>query len=321
MKQNLEIAGMSAGPGTRQAQVLALTLAGTPVKLPIVAINGAHPGPTVVVTAGVHGAEYVGIETAQRLAQRTDPQEMYGQLVVAPIANMTAFAKRSIYVCPPDGKNLNRCFPGNAAGTFADCLADWLFQNLIHRADFYLDLHGGDMNEALVPFTIVSLTGRPALDDKAIALAQAYGLPYIVKTGKGASSYAAAAQAGICAALAEVGGQGLWPESSVLQHAEGLQRALVHIGLFQQPSKEIGVPPRVLQEMRGMRSEHDGLFYPTVAVGDVVTAGQAVGRVTDYLGNTVQPLIAPVSGIVLFVVTSLAMNNADPLLGIGVEMG
>lgn len=113
-KSAFTIAGLTAVPGERASAVLDLTLAGTPTKMPLFVLNGAQDGPTVVVTAGIHGAEYVGIEAAIRLATQTDPSQLKGQLVVAPISSMTAFAKRAIYIAPPDGKNLNRSFPGQS---------------------------------------------------------------------------------------------------------------------------------------------------------------------------------------------------------------
>lgn len=316
-KKDYEIAGIAVSSGKRESRVLDLTFAGVATKLPLYVLNGAHEGSTLVVTAGIHGAEYVGIEAAYRLAQQTDLNELHGQLVIAPVASMTAFKKRAIYLCPPDDKNLNRMFPGDPQGTFAQQLAYWIFQNLIRRADVYLDLHGGDMNEALVPFSIVRRSGNAEVDAKSIALAEAFGLPNIVGSVVGGSTYAAASAAGIPAVLAEVGGQGLWPEDQVQEMLAGLQRALTHVGLSTRTAKPVPVPPRLLEEMAWSRSEHDGLFYPTVQVGQEVRQGQSLGRVTDYLGNTVQPVLAPASGVVLFLVTTLAMNNGDPLLAVG----
>lgn len=317
-KPTFTIAGVSAAPAERAARVLDLSLAGTPTRMPLFVLNGAHDGPTVVVTAGIHGAEYVGIEAAMRLARGADPSQLRGQLVVAPISSMTAFAKRAIYLAPPDNKNLNRCFPGNPNGSFAEQLADWIYQNLIRHADFYLDLHGGDMNEALVPFSIVQRSKDSALNDKALALAAAFGIPLILAVDDAVKggTFSAAADAGVPAVLAEIGGQGLWPADEVQAMLDGLHRALAHTG-----SLNVGAPPapptRVLEEMAWLRSSHDGLFYPACKVGDEVKQGQVLGRVTDYLGNTVQVAEAPVSGTVLFLVTTLAMNDGDPLLSVG----
>ena len=313
----LSVASVTAQPSQRASAMLDLVFDSVPTKLPVFVLNGAHPGPTVVVTAGIHGAEYVGIDAALQLARNTDPDTLHGQLIVAPISSMTAFAKRAIYLAPPDNKNLNRCFPGKADGSFAEQLAHWIFETLIKRADFYLDLHGGDLNEALVPFSIVKRTGQVALDERAIKLAEAFGLPNIVASEVKGSTVGAAADIGIPAVLAEVGGQGLWPEPEVQLMLTGLRRALGHIGSLDKYPGEMP-PTRILESFEWLRSQHDGLFYPQCKVGDVVEAGQIVGIVCDYLGETVQVAKAPVSGTVLFLVTTLAMNNGDPLLAIGV---
>jgi len=315
-KTPLTIATLTAQPGERVSTVLELTLADTPTKMPLFVINGAHEGPTVVVTAGIHGAEYVGVEAALRLARGIDVQSLRGQLVIAPISSMTAFCKRAIYLAPPDDKNLNRCFPGKKDGSFAEQLAHWIFKNLIKPANFYLDLHGGDLNEALVPFSIIKRSGVKNLDQRATKLAEAFGLPNIVFTEVKGSTVSAAAEAGIPALLAEVGGQGLWPARDVQAMSDGLSRALVQVGLID-ITAPLAPKVRLLEEMAWLRSQHDGLFYPACTVGDEVKAGQRLGHVTDYLGNELQVASAPIDGTVLFLVTTLAMNNGDPLLSVG----
>lgn len=317
MKAELMVAGLVAPPGQRVAHVINLSFAGVSTHLPLFLLNGAHDGPTVVMTGGIHGAEYTSIETAYRIARELDPGSLHGQLIVAPIASMTAFRRRAIYICPPDDKNLNRLFPGQPNGSFADQLAHWLFENLIRRADAFLDLHGGDLNEALVPFSIIRRSGNAQLDAASLALAQAFGLPYIVESVVGGSTYAAATEAGIPAVLAEVGGQGLWPAAHVQQMVEGAYRALAHLGLIQPTDVPAAPPSQVLGEMVWLRSAHDGLFYPGVSVGEAVAEGQTLGRIADYLGDTLAEVKAPAAGPVLFLVTTLAMNHGDPLLAVG----
>lgn len=317
-KTAFTVTTLTAQPGERASAVLDLAFAGTPTRLPLFVLNGAHDGPTVVITAGIHGAEYVGIAAAMELARTTDLRLLHGQLIIAPISSMTAFAKRAIYIAPPDNKNLNRCFPGKADGSFAEQLAHWLFANIISRADFYLDLHGGDLNEALVPFSIVQRSKDATLTNKALALAAAFGIPLILAVDDAVKggTFAAASDADIPAVLAEIGGQGLWPSHEVQDMLTGLHRALAHTG-----SLAIGafepVPVRVLEQMAWLRSEHDGLFYPQCKVGDVVAADQILGVVCTYLGEIVQYAKAPCDGTVLFLVTTLAMNIGDPLLSVG----
>lgn len=316
-KQAFEVAGVRAAAGERASTVLELSFAGTALRMPLFVLNGVEEGPTVVITAGIHGSEYVGIETAYRFALETDPRELKGQVVVAPISSMHAFAKRSIYLCPPDDKNLNRMFPGKQTGSFAEELAYWIHRTLMLRADFYLDLHGGDMNEALVPFSIIRRSGNADLDARSLALAQAFGLPNIVRTTGNGQTNSAAVASGIPSVLAEVGGQGMWTVDQVRYMGAGLRRAAVHAGVLQPLAGQVAPATRLIESMVWMRSSHDGLFYPSVAVGDTVEQGQNLGRVADFLGQTAEELVAPASGVVLFLVTTLAMNNGDPLLAVG----
>lgn len=314
--QTLTIAGVTAKQGETSSSVLELTLAGAHTKMPLFVINGQHDGPLVVITAAIHGAEYVGAAAAIQLAKTLNPGEVRGAVVIAPVCSMTAFAKRAIYLAPPDDKNLNRCFPGKADGSFAEQLAHWITTNLITRADIYMDLHGGDLNEALVPFSIVKRTGNTELDAKAVELARVFGLPNIVVSEVKGSTVAAAADAGVVAVLTEVGGQGTWSDADVRMMSNGLHRVLAHYGSL---AREISVTPptRILEAFEWLRSSHDGMFYPFCGVGDDVRKGQKLGEVTDYLGNVVQEAFAPCDGVVLFLVTTLAMNKNDPLLAVG----
>ncbi len=314
-KQTISVAGADAEPGARASRMLDLTFAGTATRLPLFVINGAHAGPTVVVTAGIHGSEYVGIEAAYRLALGVDPSALRGQLIVAPICSMTAYAKRATYIAPPDSKNLNRCFPGKADGSFAEQLAHWIFQTLIRRADAYLDLHGGDLNEALVPFSIVKRSGNADVDARSLALAEAFGIAEIVVSEVAGSTVSAASDSGIPAVLAEIGGQGVWSEPEAARMLDGLYRALAHAGVL--GAAQAPTPARVFEQFSWLRSEHDGLFRPACRVGEIVKAGQYLGYVANLLGERVQDAIAPHDGMVMFLVTTLAMNNGDPLLAIG----
>ena len=129
-------------------------------------INGNADGPALVVTGGVHAAEYASIAAALEFGRSLDPANLRGRVIVVPVMNMPSFTARSIYVCPLDGKNLNRVFPGNARGTASEQIADWVFRNVISQADYYVDLHGGDLIEALVPFTIFFRSGNEHVDER-----------------------------------------------------------------------------------------------------------------------------------------------------------
>lgn len=278
-------------------------------QIPQIVVKGAREGPTLLVTAGVHGAEYASIEAAVRLAQ-IDPGTVSGTLVVLPIVNQPSFAARSIYVNPLDGKNLNRVFPGRADGTFAEQLAFWLTQTFIANADTYIDLHGGDLNEALTPFVIYAEGDR-----EAERYAHLFGLQNVIASSSAGSSYSAGHMLGVPSILAEAGGQGQFSESDVSLLTSGVQRVMRSQGML--PGTPDPVETTSYQEFCWLRSHHAGLWYLETAVGDTVKANQRVGVIKDFRGDVVQEAVSPVSGKVLFAVASLAINDGDPLVGIG----
>ncbi|MFT5142680.1 MAG: putative deacylase [Rhodothermales bacterium] len=315
-------ADLTAAPGEKTAGYTTVQITGVEFKLPVFLVNGAHDGPTLVVSAGIHGGEYPCVEAAARLGQTMDPAKLHGQVLILPSANPVAFRARSIYITPVDGLNLNRQFPGDAEGTFTRAWAAWLFANVIKRADMYIDMHGGDMIEALVPFVSFNITGNDEVDHKARAMAEAYGIrAMLVKKdvgGLAGTTYASAARAGIPALLTEAGGQGVWDEENVAILQNGVRRVMSRFDMY----PAISDPGEKAVELGGwswLTASAEGLFYPTVKVGDRVTEGQDMGRVADIFGNTLQQEASPVSGEILFLVTSLAMNEGDPLMAIAFE--
>lgn len=316
MTSNLEVAGLSVTPGERDMQAVTADLGDRQVQVPVIAINGAEDGPRVAVSAGVHGAEYVGIEGARRLAAGIDPATVHGSVVIVPVMNTTSFFARTIYTSGLDNNNLNRMFPGNAEGEPAERLAHWLFRTIITPSDFYIDMHGGDMIEALVPFAIYLETDDKEVENASRDMANAYGIEIVIRGATPGSAYGAATQAGIPAIIAEIGGQGVWNDQLADEHAEGARRVLRHLGVL--PG---GEPPasrhRSLETNAWMRAHHTGFLLPTVSIGDTVRKGQSIGSITDYFGKELESLTAVEDGDILFLVTSLAINEGDPILSIG----
>lgn len=282
----------------------------TPVtQVPLIVLKGLQEGPTLLVTAGIHGAEYASIEAAYRLAQ-IDPETLRGTLTVLPIVNQPSFAARSIYINPIDKKNLNRVFPGRVDGTFADQLAFWLTQTFIAHADIYVDLHGGDLNEALTPFVIYAEG-----DSEAERFAHLFGIQNVIASPSLGSTYSAGNSLGIPSILAEAGGQGQFSENDIALLTSGVQRIMRSQEML--PGAAEPVETTSYQEFRWLRAHYTGLWYLEVAVGDIVSPNQCVGIIRDFHGEIVQKAVSPVEGRILFAVTSLAINDGDPLVGIG----
>src|SRR5436190_5279889 len=193
---------------------------------PFIAISGAADGPTVLITAGIHAAEYTGIEAAIRIGRTIDPAAVRGTILVIPVLNRPGFYERSIYVNPEDNDNLNRLFPGRADGTWGQRFAHRLLTEIVVGCDNAIDLHAGDMIEDLTPFVIYRQTGDAALDARITTMANAYGARWAVRSAptgeRPGSLYAVACLNGVASMLAESGGRGLLIEADVVRHTTGV---------------------------------------------------------------------------------------------------
>lgn len=316
-KQVYQVGSMTAKPGTKGAGFLEVP--GTSVQMPMTVVNGGEPGPGVLITGGVHGGEYPPIEAAIRLARDLDPTRVCGQVVVIPIVNPLAFQARQQYLVPQDGKNLNRQFPGNASGTYSERMAYTIMTELVSKVDAWVDLHGGDIHEALVPFTIYSDSAAADVVSRSKTLAEVYGIEYVVASNsvKGAT-YGASAAAGVPCILAEAGQVGQLDEENTQIHLKGCWNVLRHLGVLPGDPDPVA-PIKLLQNFSWLRAEQAGCWYPSSKIGDIVQAGQPVGVIKNYFGDSLAECHAPAAGAVLFLVTSLAVNEEDPLIGVGVE--
>ena len=287
---------------------------------PYIAIAGLMAGPTVLITAGIHAAEYTGIEAAIRIGRTIAPEAVRGTILVIPLLNRPGFYDRSIYVNPEDNDNLNRLFPGKADGTWGERFAHHLLTEIITKCDNAIDLHAGDLIEDLVPFVIYRETENAALNGRIEAMANAYGARWAVKTAptgeRPGTLMAVAAQNGVAAMLAESGGRGLLIEEDVARHVTGVTNILRTIGAISGRPERVD-PPTVVKSFEWLRSPIEGIFHCHVRVGQVVKARELVGEMTDLVGDPIAALTAPVSGVVLFTVTSPAIKKGGLLLAIG----
>lgn len=287
---------------------------------PYIAIAGKESGPTVLVTAGIHAAEYTGIEAAIRLGRGVAPEHVHGILLVIPLLNRPGFYERSVYVNPEDGDNLNRLFPGDPKGKWGERFAHRLLTEIVTRCEYAIDLHAGDLIEDLTPFVIYRETGEAALDDRIRTMANAYGARWAVRSAptgeRPGSLYALAALNGVASMLAESGGNGLLLEADVERHVRGVTNVLRAIGALDGKPEAVA-PPRAVNSFDWLRSPVEGIFHCRVRVDQHVAAGDVVGELVDLVGEPLATVKAPVGGIVLFLVTSPAIKKDGLLLAIG----
>jgi len=297
-------------------------LAGDDVEVGYVDVRGPADGPHVTVLAGVHGTEYTSIAAVRRLAATLERDVVAGRVTAVPLVNPTAFWARSPFVVPADGKNLNRSFPGDPAGTDAEVLAHRLFATFVVGADALLDLHAGDLPEALEPFALYE---ESPVEAASRDLALAYGLGHVVRQSAdartvGGSTCAAAADLGIPAVVAESGQNGILDPAAVDRHTAGLTNALRHLGVLAGdavPGAELAGRPAVEHEgWHWLRTPVAGWWESAVAVGAPVQEGDLLGTVGELLGGVRHEVRAPEAGVPLFVTTSPAVLADGLLLGL-----
>jgi predicted deacylase len=289
-----------------------VSLGTSTVSLPVVITHGSAAGPVLAITAGIHGGEYVPIVAVRQFVRDLDPQQMKGTIVACLQSSPVAFDQRSAFVNPLDGVNLNRSFPGDPSGGPTARLAAWLWENLLARADYYIDCHCGDLPEALDPFAGVSPGPDGVVSEQARALADCFDVARLIVDPLEGSTIRTAALAGIPAALVEVGGEGRWSQEEADVQRSGLRRAAALAGIL---AAEEGPRPHlpIFEDAAGVLSERPGLWFPEIAVGTFVTQGTRLGRLEDPFGDEVQEILAPVAGILIYGLSSLAAAEGDLL--------
>ena len=278
-------------------------------------LRGASSGPRLVVTAGVHGCEYVGVEALRRLIKELEPGEMKGSVFLLPLANPQGFYAGAKQVVPEDKVNLNRAFPGSPQGSAAFRLAWALEQTLYPGADFLADLHSGDCNESLQPLVFFPQEGEKEVCRAARQAAQVLNVPYRVSSTAKNGLYSWAVQQKIPALLIERGCQGLWSEEEVKACQEDVLGLLCHLGICSGP-----VPAPLQREITKawyVEGEEEGFWYPQVQAGDMVKKGQLLGVVENLEGSVICRVQAESDGVVLYHTTALGVGKNEPLIAYG----
>jgi predicted deacylase len=293
-------------------------------RIPITIVRGAQAGPTLALIAGTHGSEVAPIVALQRVRAALDPAQLRGTVLIVHVANMPSFLGRTIYYSPVDGKNLNRVYPGKQDGTVSERIAFAITNQIIERADFLVDIHAGDGNESLRPYSYWSPLGLNARADSiAREMALAWGSDHIVidtmrPRDVRASVYTqnTAQLRGKPALTTEAGSLGLATEEMVQRNVDGAFRLLRYFRMLP-GDVELVRQPLFFERTEVLRSPATGVWHPKVERGQSVQKGALIGVLTDFFGEKQAEIRAPFGGIVLYVVGTPAMSQGEPMGMIG----
>jgi predicted deacylase len=285
------------------------------VRIPFTVIRGTEDGPTLCVTAGTHPTEYAGIDAAIRLTNEVRPDDLKGTLIVVPLVNPPGFWERN-YINPIDGGNIQGNWPGKTGGTISELMAYRIWNELVSKADYYLDYHGGDIPESEVGFSVFYKTGDERLDRKSEEMAKALGYEYIFSfdgEGNKGYSFANAPLHGIPSAEAEhCSGGVLLPEESS-EIFEGTLNVMRYLKMLEgEPRKMEG--QKLLTSRVSVFFDNGGLYYSNVKPGELVEEGQVVGILKNLKGEVIETIRAPVRGYPLLMIHNPVKLPGDPAI-------
>jgi hypothetical protein len=319
----LRVGEVTAPPGQKASGWIGVpdgVDAGT--RVPVTVVHGAKPGPVLALIAGTHGYEYTSILALQRLRARLEPQALAGSVILVHLANPVTFYGRRIYY-GPDGKNLNRVYPGKPDGTQSERIAHAITREVIARATHVVDMHCGDGNESLRPYSYWQVTGDAALDAAGKRMALAFGLDHVVVDRERPSDtehtlYTSntAVRRGKPAITVESGGMGLTDEASVRAQEAGALSVMAELGMLDAPSVRVA-RPLWIEPAQVVTAPATGVWHPVVEKMQSVAAGTLIGRLTDPFGNLLHEVRAPLAGEVLYVVATPPVSQGEPLAFVG----
>lgn len=293
--------------------------------LPIIIFKGKEKGPVFTTVAGVHGYEYPPIVAVQELINEIDVQTLKGTLIVLPMANVASFYGRTPFVNPLDGKNLNNAFPGSANGTVTEQIAHLVSSQIIPQSDVFLDIHGGDANEDLLPFICYyNNTATPNATALAKELSLVSGFEYVVSypytsTATEPAKYAfkQATQKNITALSIEAGKLGNVQEDQVKAIKASVYRMLAHLNIIGSKSYISLFKPFSLNNQVYIKVPQTGIFFSKLKAGDKVKKGEKLGYITNEFGVKLENVVSSADGIVLYKVGTPPVNKGETLFCIG----
>lgn len=277
------------------------------LRIPVVVVHGARPGKVVAFVAGSHGTEYASIIATQRLIDNVNARFLAGTVIIVPIINIPSIEQMVPHLNPIDRRNMNREYPGDSTGSVSQRAAFAITRAVVDPADVVVDLHGGDLDEDLRPYSYWFRSGKPAQDSASRSLAIAFGLDHIIVTDVNPStpvgSRTLSGQTlarGKVAVVAEAGRSGLVLDEDVDALIAGSMNVLSTLGMIARHATHV---PAIVWIGFGTRVAADsaGIFYATVARGARVKQGQVIGRTTDYFGRRNGEVHAPIDGVVTFI--------------------
>jgi predicted deacylase len=319
VRQPFVVGGLSVKPGERRLVDLPISKLSNhaPVTLPVHVLHGAQPGPTMFVSAAIHGDELNGVEIIRRLLRTLDPQSINGTLLCVPVVNVFGFISRSRYL--PDRRDLNRSFPGSAGGSLAARLAHLFLTEIVKRSQIGIDLHTAAIHRINLPQIRCQFRKRP----RVLELGRAFGAEVMLESAERPGSLREAARAAGVDVLSYEGGEGLrFDEFAIRAGVDGITGVMLKIGMLElaegaEPPAGERRTPVLINASSWLRSPEGGVFRTAKRIGDAVMIDEVVGHVANPYEDVAVDVRSPRRGIIIGRTTLPIVNMGDALLNIG----
>lgn len=310
-KPALAVGGEETGPGKRSRfeVPVARLPTGSRLSMPVVVVNGRHPGPVVWLSGAIHGDELNGVEIIRRVLPRIDQRTLRGAIIAVPVVNVFGFVDQGRYL--PDGRDLNRSFPGSSRGSMASRLAALFMKEVVMQCDLGIDLHTAAAHRVNVPQV------RADLDEpETKRLATAFGAPYMIDARlRDGSIRAAATRRGIRVLLYEAGQIHRFDEPAIATGVDGILRVLEALEMGSWETSGVRRPVEI-RSSRWVRARRAGLMTLETALGERVEKGRRLGSISDALGSRPTTVSATVAGHVIAINQNPLVSQGDALVHI-----
>ncbi len=318
MRAAFEIGGESIPAGTRKLVDLPVSKLSnhTPVTLPVHVLHGPQPGPTMFVSAAIHGDELNGVEIIRRVLRTLQPGNISGTLLCVPVVNAYGFIGRSRYL--PDRRDLNRSFPGSPNGSLAARLANLFLNEVVKRCQFGVDLHTAAVHRVNLPQIRADYVTRPRCRE----LSEAFGADVVLEAPERTGSLRRAAREAGIDVLVYEGGEGLrFDEFAIKAGVDGIANVMLKSGMLELhdgadavvPAKR---PPVMANASTWVRAPDGGIFRTLRKIGHAVSEGEAIGWVSNPYDDTQTEIRSPRRGIIVGSTTLPIVNMGDALFHI-----
>ena len=292
--------------------------------IPVAVVHGAKPGPVLALVSGAHGTEYASIIALEKLIAILNPAEISGTVIIVPLVNIASFERKVPHVNPVDDKSMNRWYPGKMDGTQTDRASYMITKQVVEQCDHLIDLHGGDLDESLRPYSYWTRTGNEPQDRISREMVLAFGLDHIIISTErpkdpNASRYLenTATTRGKPSITAEAGHAGTVEPEDLSALIDGCLSVMRYLKMLPGAPSPIEHPVWV-EKIVTITSDQTGIFYPLVKRGTYVEQGMKVGYVTDYVGKTIFEARASAAGVVLYICAVPSMIKGATIANVGV---